>query len=156
MTLGPPLDAIDLTLVLAQDQPLPSGAPVAGANGQPATTGTAPADPGAAGGGAQQPPPASPFGGQFLFLMLGLMVFMIVMSMMQGRKEKKRRAAMLASLGKHDRVMTSSGIIGVITEMRDDEIVLKVDEANNTRIHFARSAVSQVLKSASQADSAAA
>ena len=30
-------------------------------------------------------------------------------------------------------VMTNGGIIGIITEVRDDEIVLKVDETTNTR-----------------------
>ena len=32
-----------------------------------------------------------------------------------------------------------------------DEIVVKVDESNNTRIHFAKSSVQSVLKSAANA-----
>ncbi len=157
MTFGPHHDGIHLTLTLAQEGgALPSGAPVAGSDGQQTTTGSQQADPGQGAGGGQQAPPPSPFGGQFLFLLLGLMIFMIVMSMMQGRKEKKRRQAMLASLGRHDRVMTTSGMIGIITDLRDDEVVLKVDESTNTKIHFSRSAVQQVLKSASGGDSAAA
>lgn len=98
---------------------------------------------GSAGGTA---PPSSPFGGGFLFLLMGLMVFMLVMSSMGQRKEKKRRAALLDSLGKHDRVQTSGGVIGTIVELRDGEVVLKVDESTNTKIRFARSAVQTVLK----------
>lgn len=102
---------------------------------------------GAQGGGGA--PPQSPFGGSFMLMLLGLFAFMIIMSMMAGRKEKKQMRDMLSSLTRHDRVMTNGGIIGVITEVRDDEIVLKVDEATNTRIRFAKSAVKTVLKHAS-------
>ena len=97
-------------------------------------------------GGAQQPP--SMFGGGFIFMLMGLMVFMLVISSMGQRKEKKRRAELLSSLGKHDRVQTAGGVIGTIAEVRENEIVVKVDESTNTKIRFARSAVQQVLKKA--------
>ncbi|MHC4976647.1 MAG: preprotein translocase subunit YajC [Planctomycetota bacterium] len=94
--------------------------------------------------------PASPFGGTFLFLMLGMVVLMIFMSTMSGRKQKKQRAELLSSLGKHDKVQTVGGVIGTIVEMKDSEIVLKVDEATNTKIRFARSSVQTVIKPAGQ------
>ncbi len=119
--------------------------PVAGETAPPATTSEG-APIGGQGGAPAQP--QSPFGGGFLFLMLGLLVFMIVMSSMGQRKEKKKRAELLASLGKHDRVQTAGGVIGTIVELRDQEVVVKVDESTNTKIRFARSAVQQVLKQA--------
>jgi preprotein translocase subunit YajC len=110
----------------------------------------APAPAGEAAPGGQQPggqaPPPTPFGGGFLFLLLGLFVFMLLLSSMGQRKEKKRRAEMLSSLGKHDRIQTMGGVIGTITELRGDEVVVKVDETTNTKIRFARSAVQAVLK----------
>ena len=115
--------------------------PVAG-EALPATNGAQ----GSPANGAQQAPPQSPFGGGFLFLLLGLMVFMIVMSSMGQRKEKKKRDAMLGALSKHDRIQTAGGMIGTIVELRDQEVVVKVDESTNTKIRFARSAVQQVLK----------
>src|SRR6056297_3256893 len=124
---GPPLDG--------------GGAAPGGAGGGGGAAG------GAQGGGGA--PPQSPFGGSFMLMLLGLFAFMIIMSMMAGRKEKKQMRDMLSSLTRHDRVMTNGGVIGVITEVRDDEIVLKVDEATNTRIRFAKSAVKTVLKHAS-------
>jgi len=96
--------------------------------------------------GGQQAAPQSPFGGGFLFMLLGLMVFMIVMSSMGQRKEKKKREAMLGALAKHDRIQTAGGMIGTVVEIRDQEVVVKVDESTNTKIRFARSAVQQVLK----------
>ncbi len=112
--------------------------------GSPTTTTGAPGGTGGAGGQGQ-----SPFGGGFLFLMFGMIIFMIVMSTMSSRKEKKKREAMLGSLGRHDRVVTSGGVIGTIVEVKSDEVVLKVDESTNTRIHFSRAAVQSVLKHAS-------
>lgn len=126
--------------LLGQAPPV-AGTPAATTDSQPLTG----ADGGAGGGGAA---PANPFGGGFLFLILGLMAFMLVMSSMGQRKEKKKRAALLNSLGKHDRVQTAGGVIGTISEIRGDEVVIKVDESTNTKIRFARSAVQQVLKQA--------
>jgi len=98
------------------------------------------------GPGGQQGPPPSPFGGGFIWILLAFLVFMILTSVLGGRKEKKKRAQMLSSLRKHDRVQTTGGIIGTISEIRDDEVLLKVDEHTNTRIRVARFAIQQVLR----------
>jgi preprotein translocase subunit YajC len=74
---------------------------------------------------------------------------MIVTQIFAGRKQKKQREQMLNSVQRHDRVQTVGGIIGSVAEVRDDEVVLKVDEATNTKIRVARSAISAVLKKSS-------
>lgn len=129
--------------VVASAPPLAGRAANAvGANGgQPATSAA----------GSPLPPagqPASRPGGDFtfLFIIVAFFILMIVISTMQGRKERKRRAEMLASLARHDKVQTLGGIIGTIADLRDDEVVLKVDENTNTKITFARSAVQAILK----------
>ena len=53
---------------------------------------------------------------------------------------------MLSSLEKGDKVQTAGGIIGTITDLKDTEVTLKVDENTNTKMKFARSAVSTVLR----------
>ena len=97
---------------------------------------------GAAGGGA---PPPSGFGNQFILIMVVVLVAMILFSIFGQRKEKKRRAAMLSAISKHDKVQTIGGVVGSVVEVKNDQVVLKVDESSNTRITFARSAVQQVL-----------
>ncbi|MEM1423390.1 MAG: preprotein translocase subunit YajC [Planctomycetota bacterium] len=87
------------------------------------------------------------FGSFFLLAMLGLMAFMIVSSIFAGRKQKKQRAEMLSSMGKHDRVMTNGGMIGTIVEMKEREIVLRIDDESGARAHFSKDAVLNVLKS---------
>lgn len=140
--------------LLAAAPPVIGGAPGPAPAGSPAAQ-AAPS--GVIGGpaGAPQAAPPGAFNSTFLFLMLGMIVLMIVMSVMQGRREKKARAQLMADLGRHDRVQTIGGVIGTIVELKDDEIVLKVDESNNTRIHVARSAVQSVLRKKSNPDSAA-
>ena len=52
---------------------------------------------------------------------------------------------MVQTLQKNDKVRTIGGIIGTVVDIRDDEITLKVDESNNTKIKVATSAVGRNL-----------
>lgn len=98
-------------------------------------------------GGPSQQAPASPFGGPgMLGILFVVFLGMILMQVFAGRKDRKRRAQMLRELRRHDRVVTIGGIIGAVSEIRDDEVVLKVDEATNTKIRVTRASVQSVLK----------
>ena len=90
-------------------------------------------------GGGDQGGPFNPM----IMILLIMGVFLIFMMGGQ-RKEKKKRAQLLASLSKGDKVQTLGGILGTVVELRDNEIVLKVDENANTRIKFSRSAIQSV------------
>jgi preprotein translocase subunit YajC len=73
-----------------------------------------------------------------------LLVFMLFM----GRGKKKDALAhdqMLKALNRNDKIVTRGGIIGVITEARDDEIVVKIDENNNTKVRMKRWAVAGLV-----------
>lgn len=63
------------------------------------------------------------------------------------RKEEKKRKAMLSELKKGDRIMTIGGMKGTVTDIRegDDEVVVKIDESNNTKARFVRSAIQKVI-----------
>ena len=126
-------EAMPLTLTLAQDEPAPILP-----DDTPAPTETQPGE------AANGEPAASPDWTLPLIFIL-LLVVLWVFLMGGQRREKKRRAAMLESLNKGDRIQTVGGILGTIVEMRDDELVVKVDENTNTRLRFSRSAVQSVL-----------
>lgn len=132
-------EAMPLTLTLAQDEP----APVL-PDDTPAPTETQPGEAANGEPAGQQQPAASPDWTLPLIFIL-LLVVLWVFLMGGQRREKKRRAAMLESLNKGDRIQTVGGILGTIVEMRDDELVVKVDENTNTRLRFSRSAVQSVL-----------
>ena len=57
------------------------------------------------------------------------------------RKQEQKRKDMLANLKKGDKVTSIGGIIGTVIEVREDEVTVKVDETNNTRMKFARWAI---------------
>jgi preprotein translocase subunit YajC len=88
-------------------------------------------------------------GGQMvsMFVTFGLvfvvMYFLIIRP--QSRRQKQAKA-MLSALKKGDRVATIGGIRGIVHSIKDDGVVLKVDD--NTKIEFSKSAVATVLNSA--------
>ncbi len=78
-------------------------------------------------------------------LILVIVIFWWIMSRGQ-RKERQRYADMLASLKRNDRVQTVGGVIGTVVDVRDNEVILKVDEASNVKMRFTRSAIKEVLR----------
>jgi preprotein translocase subunit YajC len=69
------------------------------------------------------------------------------------RRERQRFEDMLKNLKRNDRVQTIGGIIGTVVDAREDEVVLKVDETNNVKIRFARSAIKDVLRESAPSSS---
>lgn len=85
----------------------------------------------------------------YLFLPVAFVfIFIMWTSSSSQKKEKRKREEMLAGLGKHDKVQTIGGVIGSVVEVKDTEVVLKVDESNNIKMKFARSAIQNVISEA--------
>jgi len=82
----------------------------------------------------------------FFPILLGLMIIMIFMSRKKNKGEEKTRTARLADLKKGDRVQTIGGVIAMVVSADDKEVVLKVDEATNTKMRFSRTAIHRVLE----------
>jgi len=118
--------------------------------GQPAPAPVAVEGSAPAGGTAPAAAPQDP--GGFFWILIPMMLVILVLPMITGRKERKKREAMLASIANRDRVQTIGGIIGVVTEVKSDQITLRVDESSGTKLTFARNAVSDILEKAKSAD----
>lgn len=105
-----------------------------------AQTTTAPAP----GGTAAKPPQGNMF---FEFLLpMGLVMIVLFWFVNRGqRKERDRHAAMLKAMKRGDRVQTIGGILATVVEVRDNEVVLKVDESTNTKMRFNRAAIKEVV-----------
>jgi preprotein translocase subunit YajC len=91
----------------------------------------------------------SPAQGNPLVNMLVIMVPMIVLFyfllIRPQRKQEAQRRAMIDSLKKNDRILTTGGLIGIVTNVIDDEITIRVDDARDVKVRVAKSAISAVL-----------
>jgi preprotein translocase subunit YajC len=93
-----------------------------------------------------QAAPGAGAGGAEIFniiFLVGLFVLFYFIAIRPQRKRQKEHAAMVAALSKNDEVVTSSGILGKITGLDDNYIVLNV--ANNVDMKFQRVHVHAVL-----------
>ena len=97
---------------------------------------------GGGGAGGQGQPPSG------MIFMVGIMLFMGIFFFLTARsskKEKQKKADLLNNLKKNDRVLTIGGILGTVVSVKDNEVVLKVDEATNTRKTFLKRSIQQVV-----------
>lgn len=83
----------------------------------------------------------------FMIIIIGMMVLWIFLLGGGSRKQKKKQAQMLASMSKGSKIVTIGGIKGSVVEVREDEVVVKVDENNNTRMKFSRDSIRTVVDS---------
>ncbi len=85
-------------------------------------------------------------GGGQQFIFIGLMLVMMYLILFRGpRKKQQKHKQMMQTLSKSDRVQTIGGIIGTVVDIKDDEVTLKIDESNNTKMKILRSAISSNL-----------
>ena len=78
-------------------------------------------------------------------LMLGLVVFMLLSARSQKKREQREKEDMYSRMTKNDRVLTIGGIIGTVMSVKDNEVVLKVDETTNTKMTFLKTSVQRIL-----------
>jgi preprotein translocase subunit YajC len=92
--------------------------------------------------------PSAPGSSLLTFLPLIAIVvlgyFLLVRPM---RRQEHERKALLATLKKNDKVITSGGLIGIVASIKEkeDEVTLKVDESSNVRLRVTRSSIVRIL-----------
>src|ERR1700710_2166749 len=78
-----------------------------------------------------------------IVVIFGIFYLLLFMPM---QKQKKALAKMLSELKNGDAVVTTGGIVGTITAVDGDTVVLRV-KPDNLKLQFARSAVSALVTS---------
>jgi preprotein translocase subunit YajC len=111
---------------------------------------TTPATPaGLAGGGSGGPPPNSPFA---LVVPLGLMLVILYFMMIRPQsQQRKRQALLLASLRAGDKVVTASGIVGIVISVKDKTVSLRSADA---KMEMTKSSVVEILERGGEEKSA--
>ncbi len=146
-----------IPLQIAQTPAPTAASPAADASSTEAKlTGAVPATAasGAPGTPATQQGTGGAFGGLGMLMPIVLVfAVMMLMTTMSGRKDKKKRQALMDSLGKGDKVITIGGQIGIVDQVRETEVVLRIDENSNAKARFSKASIQQVLESASKGDS---
>jgi preprotein translocase subunit YajC len=81
---------------------------------------------------------------------IGMIVFMfVVMYVVVLRPQQKRakeQTELLKALKVGDKVITASGIIGVVTSVRDDSVTIR---SSDTKLEFQKTAITQITERAS-------
>jgi preprotein translocase subunit YajC len=76
----------------------------------------------------------------YLLLFAAMYFFMIAPQ----RKKQKEHEKMLSALQSGDEIVTTGGIFGVITNVKDDRFVVRI--ADNTKVEIGKGFVQTVLK----------
>lgn len=95
-------------------------------------------------GGQQQPAPGSGLWSMVPFILMFVIMWFLLFR--PQRRQQKEREMMISNLKKHDHVLTSGGIFGIVDRVKDDEVVLTIDEKNDVRVRVAKSAIAGVVK----------
>ena len=94
-------------------------------------------------------PAAAPAGmnGSTMIVVYGLLLAAMYFFMIAPqRKKQKEQEKMLAALGSGDEIVTTGGIFGTITNVKDDRFVVRI--ADNTKIEVGKSFVTAVISKA--------
>ena len=103
-----------------------------------------------------QPSDTAPFWLQpqfMLFAVIILAFFMMTGSGKGKKSEDKKRKELLASLKRGDRIETIGGILASVVEVRDTDVLLKIDESTNTKVRMMRDAIKRVVAEESDSQS---
>lgn len=91
------------------------------------------------------PPPASPMAGILSFApFIAIMVLFYFLIIYPQSKERKKKEALLNSIQRGDRVLTRGGIYGTVADIREQVLILKINE--NSKIEVDRAYVETVQK----------
>jgi preprotein translocase subunit YajC len=90
--------------------------------------------------------PAGPSQLPLLFVILATFAIFYFILIRPQQKKQKELQKMIEGLKKGDRVITTGGIFGEVVGNKENNIlVLKIDEATNTKIEVVKSAVASVI-----------
>ena len=76
-----------------------------------------------------------------MIIMFAVMYFLIIRP--QKQKEKKRQE-MISNVRKQDRVVTAGGVHGIVTSVKEKEIIIRIDDSKDIKIKIDKSAVTSI------------
>lgn len=77
-----------------------------------------------------------------MFVIMGVMFYFLLIR--PQAKQRKEHEQMLRSLRSGDHILTSGGLYGIVTNVKEKSLMVKI--ADNVKVEIAKSAVTSVLK----------
>jgi preprotein translocase subunit YajC len=84
----------------------------------------------------------------FLFMMVAIFVIMYFFILRPQSKKQKETQNMLKNLKKGDKVLTIAGIVGIVGNVKETSVMVKV--ADSTVLEFKKAAISAVLNDSAE------
>jgi preprotein translocase subunit YajC len=90
-------------------------------------------------------PGAGAFSSLFPLLLIGILFYLILLR--PERRKQREHTNLLSNLKKNDKVVTIGGIYGKVFDVQreQDRVILKVDEATNTKLEVTFGAIARVI-----------
>ena len=81
---------------------------------------------------------------QFLPLMIIMFAVMYFLIIRPQKTKEKKRLEMISNIRKQDRIVTVGGVHGVVVSVKENEIIVRVDDAKDVKLKIDKSAVTSV------------
>jgi preprotein translocase subunit YajC len=96
--------------------------------------------------GSPGPTPGGGIPGSFFVPLILIFIIMYFVMIRPQKKRQQQQQSLIASLKSGDRVVTNAGIHGLISNVKETTVLVKV--ADNVKIEIDKSAITNVLKEA--------
>ena len=81
---------------------------------------------------------------QFLPLMIIMFAVMYFLIIRPQKTKEKKRLEMISNIRKQDRIVTVGGVHGVVVSVKENEIIVRVDDTKDVKLKIDKSAVTSV------------
>jgi preprotein translocase subunit YajC len=81
---------------------------------------------------------------QFLPLMIIMFAVMYFLIIRPQKQKEKKRQEMISNVRKQDRIVTAGGVHGVVVSVKENDVIVRVDDAKDVKIKVDKSAITSV------------
>jgi preprotein translocase subunit YajC len=83
-----------------------------------------------------------------MFVILGVMFYFLLIRPQQ--KQRKDQENMIKNVKSGDRILTTGGIYGIVTNVKEKSLMVKI--ADNVKVEIAKSAIGSVVQKSAESD----
>lgn len=77
------------------------------------------------------------------FMIMALIIYLFILRPQRVKEAERQR--MLADIRKHDKVITSGGLHGVVVNVKETELVLQIDSTKDVKVKVERDSIVSVM-----------